>query len=154
MSLSKETLEAIKKAVSGWVVGQKGKQKKRGVPWKWIAGFGVAIVSLIALAGLSFILWRKGREIAKLKHERDITKQNEKRAIAQAQIEENNKKIDKLRAKASDLNVRISEIDIKLEEVKKSATIAEEKIHALKNWEDVDRLLSGDSDPPTNASST
>lgn len=135
--------------ITGWVKGQGEKQQDRKAPWNWITGLIVGVVALVAVGLMYWRSWKQGRELAKLKHERDVNEQERERAEVTKAMAINQKKIHTHSIEVQKAKNRIREIDefIDEEEDKKAETC--EKINALKNWRDLDRYLSiGSDDEP------
>jgi septal ring factor EnvC (AmiA/AmiB activator) len=129
-----------------WVKGQGGKQQKRGKPWSWIAGLVVAAIAMLTIGIMYWRAWRQGKELAKLKHERDVAEQNKARAEVEDRVARNEEEAKKLLEEAAAADKRAAAIDAKLKEAADAKTKTDEDIDALKNWRDVDRYLSGGSD--------
>ena len=129
-----------------WVKGQGGKQQERRAPWSWVAGLAVAAVAMLAVGFMYWRAWRQGKELAKLKHERDVTKQTAARAELADRVTIREEEANKLLEEVVEADRRIVEIDRNLRETADAKTRTDEDIDALKNWRDVDRYLSGDGD--------
>jgi len=145
----KGTLDSVNK----WVKDQGKKQESRSTPMAWVTSLIVGAVALLAVGFMYWRSWKQGRELAKLKHEKDVAVQGEIRAKAQSALDENNKAaaVHSLSVQKSKQLVEKLEGDLKAIEARKVKTDAE--INALKSWDDVDRYLeSGDDpDPPGTA---
>ena len=63
----------------GWVQKQKDKSEKDGKPWSWILALIASLLVFLPLAFAAYGAWKKGREIAKLKHKIDVDEEAKRR---------------------------------------------------------------------------
>ena len=112
-----------------------------------LAGLVVGVVSLVTLALLAWQARRKGRELAKLKHERDRLKHEEIRSRMAAEALKDKVLIDKHIEVYKALKEEISLLAVKVAEIDQQEQEALEKIDAIKNWEEVDSYLGSDRMP-------
>lgn len=141
-------MKTVLDQLATWVKDQGTAQKERSGAGGWLAGLGVAVVALIGIALLYWRDWNKGKELAKLQHEKDVALQEAKRAEALSRIKENENKIEELHARSDFYKARIVDIDKQIKTVDAVKAGAINDIDHLKNWRDVDRYLGG-GDPPT-----
>ena len=141
------SLELLKETVSGWIVKQKQTKSTQKAPYRWVAGLVVGVVSLVTLALLAWQARRKGRELAKLKHERDRLKHEEIRSRMAAEALKDKVLIDKHIEVYKALKEEISLLAVKVAEIDQQEQEALEKIDAIKNWEEVDSYLGSDRMP-------
>jgi len=137
----KEDLEETLKGVLGWVQTKKETSKEKGKSWGWVVGLITAVLAFIGLAFAAWSAWKKGREIAKLKHKIDVDEEKKIQAGVDAAVADNDEKQNKLLEKANELEHKIDESKlaiIRLEEERKSI---HKKIDKITSWEDVDELL-------------
>jgi septal ring factor EnvC (AmiA/AmiB activator) len=136
----KDKLEGVLK----WVQEQKDKAKTTSnpsSPWGWVLGLLASALVFFALAFVAWEAWKKGKEIAKLKHQVDVNEEQKRQAEINAKLtslEDNRKKLEK---EADDLGTKIKDAkeDISLLESEREA--AHKKIDLVTSWEDVDTLL-------------
>jgi hypothetical protein len=141
MSDSKETpkLEDFKGILS-WLEKKKTTDTKSGSPWGWITGLIAAAIAFFSIAIFTYKAWKKGREVAALKHRLDVMKEEKER-----------NKADKVLQKEASDRAKIDEsielvqniIDNTKEEMKiakEEHNKAVEKIKAIKSWDEVDKL--------------
>lgn len=144
--------KSVVERVVDWANSQGGEQKSRSRPWRWVVGLGIGAVVLFFIAFLTWRAFRQGRELAKLKHERDVGEQNKIRAEKEMLLEANERDISKYNAKVWELRGEIKRIDDGIEAVEEENRRAKESIDALQTWDDVDKWLAGDGpgkpDPP------
>ncbi len=135
-------LHKYKGKLLNWVKGQGSKQKERSGPWKLISGL---FVSAIAMAGLAFMYyrsWRQGKEIAKLKHERDVANQKKRSAALEFKVTTNKLKEAALRKKRLEASQREKKLNKVLKGLEKNETKNRNEIANLQNWRDIDSFLS------------
>lgn len=138
---AKKTLDKL----TGWVKGQGEKQQKRKAPWAWVTTLVVGAVALFAVGFMYWRSWKQGRELAKLKHKRDVAEQEKKRTSVSEAIAVTDKKIRTHSLEAERAKKRVDELDKDLGKITNESNETREKIDALKNWRDVDRYLGGDN---------
>lgn len=127
-----------------WTKGQGEKQSKRSNPWGWVTGL---LVSAVALFTAGFLAWRarkQGKELAKLKHEKDVAEQKKITSEASSKTIKNQVKAATLRADAVEAIEKIKELDKQIEEIEARRTKHEKQIDAVKNWDDVARLRTSE----------
>jgi uncharacterized protein HemX len=129
------------KGVLGWVESKKKESQSSGKPWGWLMGLIAALVVFIALSYSAYVAWKKGREIAKLKHKIDVDKEGK------TQAEVNSKKLDPLSKEAADLREKAKDLESRIENNKDKIKSLEEerkslnnKIDKITSWEDLDNL--------------
>jgi FtsZ-interacting cell division protein ZipA len=107
----------------------------------WIFGGIAAILSIVAIGLIYFRLWRTGKELAKLKHERDVYREKETQAITNSAIATNNAEKTIAMRVAQEAQVEQTRI---AEEIKQLQIDTNEKhkiINSLTTWEDVDKYI-------------
>jgi len=127
--------------VLGWVQKKKEESKASGKSWSWLIGLLAAVVVFIALAYAAYTAWKKGREIAKLKHKIDVDEEEK----IQAEIDA--KKLHPLSNRINELAEKAKKLEAKVEKGKEEIRKLEEerkklnnKIDKITSWEDVDSL--------------
>jgi septal ring factor EnvC (AmiA/AmiB activator) len=128
------------KGVLGWVQKQKEESKAEGKPWGWIVALIASIIVFVSLAIAAYTAWKKGREIAKLKHKIDVDEEKKKQAEADAKLKKQSLARAELEAKALELgtSIEVAKSDIKnLEEERKKLN---RKIDRITSWEDLDNF--------------
>ena len=113
------------------------KSKKKG----WIFGLIAAILSIVAVAVVYYQLWRRGKEVAKLKHERDLLREKEQQHVVDSQIATNTM----LRIEAMQAAQRAQEeqavITEQIDSLREEAVEQRSIIDSLTTWEDVDKYI-------------
>lgn len=116
-------------------------------PKKWVLALvGVALSGLL-IASLYFILRRKGKELAKLKHDRDLAAAKAESLELAAKTSKNTAIASKLLDNADRLRQEIQGLHEQMDVLESERKETHEKIDALRTWDDLDRYL--DSGRPT-----
>lgn len=126
--------------VLGWVQAKKEESKKEGNSWGWVIGLIMAIIVFFALAYAAYTAWKKGREIAKLKHKIDVDEEKKKQAQANAKIEKNSLEAANLEKVSNDLQVTIDKLKDQIKKTEAERKKLNNKINTITSWEDVDSL--------------
>jgi cell division protein FtsL len=128
------------KGLLGWIQKEKVKSKESGKPWSWVMALIAAAVVFISLAMAAYQAWKKGREIAKLKHKIDMDEEAKKQAAVSAAVAKEKDKVKHAEIKASILE---SKIDIAKEEIRRleeERKALNKKIDTITSWEDLDNF--------------
>lgn len=112
--------------------------KKSG---KLVAILVAAAMSLIAILVLFFMLRRQGRELAKLKHEKNVNEERVKQAEANAEIAENQASFETSIEDARQAEATVVDLEDKIVVLQQSLADKKEAIQALSTWEDVSKYL-------------
>lgn len=165
-----KTAEEIEKTLGGilgWVQKKKAEAEDpnttatKSSPWGWVVGLVVAVLIFFALAFLAWRAWSKGREIAKLKHELDLRKEEEEKAKANAELEQNKKSRRVLESRATSVTAAVEKIKEDIKKAEGERKLAHETIDEITSWEDVNKIVGepdatadqpSDSDLDTGAS--
>ena len=126
--------------VLGWVQKEKEKSKAEGKPWGWVMGLIAAVVVFIALAFAAYTAWKKGREIAKLKHKIDVDEEKKLQVEADAKISKLVLEKANLESEATQLWAKIIKTKAEITKVELERKKLNEKIDKITSWEDVDKL--------------
>lgn len=131
-------IEELKNTVSGWIVEQQKARTEQKAPYRWITGLVVSLVSLITLAVLAWQARRKGEELARLKHQRDLLKEQEQRARVAAQDAKTEERSKQHMELCESLKLENDRLDARITNIHLDEKTALEKIDAIKNWDEVD----------------
>lgn len=136
----KDTLDGV----LGWVQKEKAQAKdtgKGGSPWGWVVGLILAAIIFFALAFVAWQAWKKGKEIAKLKHKIDVDEETKRQAEVDAKLTSLEEKRKRLEEDARTLTVEIEEAKTKVAKLETERREAHATIDAVTTWEDVDAIL-------------
>lgn len=158
-----KTVEEVTKTLDGilgWVQKKKAQAEDpqtnvtKKTPWGWVVGLVVAVLIFFALAFLAWRAWKKGREIAKLKHELDLKKEEERKVKINAQLEKNNKERRKLESRAVSLTASVDKIKADLHRAEEERRLAHKTIDEITSWEDVDKIVGKSNAEEPNSESS
>jgi len=147
--------ESVKKTLDGilgWVEKKKAvaqepvSQTSTAKPWGWVLGIIAAVLVFLALAFAAWQAWKKGREIAKLKHELDKRKEEERQARVNAELAKLSSEREKYEKEAEQIRERIQETKGDILKLEAERLSAHAKIDKVTKWEDVDLLTGDDND--------
>jgi hypothetical protein len=126
--------------VLGWVQKKKEKSKAEGKSWGWVGGLAMAVIVFFALAYAAYTAWKKGKEIARLKHKIDVNEEKKKAAEVDSKVEKNRVKSAELEVEAARLENLIGEGKRQIKKLEAERKAAHNQIDAVTSWEDVDNL--------------
>lgn len=138
-------LDEIKKQLSGiagWVQTKKEESAKAGTPWGWVTAAIASLLAFVALAFMAWDAWKKGREIAALKHKVDVDEELKKQAEINAKISTEQHKVDAQQVYAKEMEKQIDSVKKEIAEIEKERLLIHEKIDKVTNWNDLDKFLS------------
>lgn len=146
-----EEVKDTLKGVLGWVQKQKVRaadptQKvSTAKPWGWVVGLVVAVLVFGALAFLAWKAWSKGREIAKLKHELDVNKEEARQKVVNAAIARDKERREKLESEARELEIKAVRLKGEIAAAETERVNTHKAIEAVTTWEDVDKIFDSRS---------
>lgn len=111
-------------------------QKKDGGSKSWVGTLVIIATVIVGAIAWWFLAGRSGRELAKLRHEKNKAKILKEKAEADAKVAANNKEIE-LAGYALELSrdrLRVIESDIKAEEARHEANLR--AIDSIRSWRD------------------
>lgn len=136
-----EKLKEVLKSISNWfkTTGESKAASKSSV-YKWLLTIFVGAISLLGLAYAWYVQWKQGKELAKLRHEKDV--------VAEEVFHKELEKLDKeASGKAHDLDQEIILLTIKEDTIKANITKAEndhktikDQIENIRDWASADRI--------------
>jgi len=144
---SKTDVEKTLNGILGWVQKKKIQAENpktkitKSSPWGLTVGLVVAVLIFFALAFVAWRAWKKGREIAKLKHELDKKKEQERKVKINEQLTKNDEKRKQLEDKAVAITASIMKIKIELAEAEAQRNLAHKTIDKITSWEDVNKII-------------
>lgn len=116
----------------------KDNKKPSGGGKSWVGTLVIIAVVLVGVAVWSWISWRRNRELAKLRHEKNKAKILADQAVVDKKVAEGDAAIaeaEKVLVKARD-DLRVIEADIRAEEARYEADLR--SIDRIRSWRDVD----------------
>lgn len=134
--------------VAEWFLQKGAQQKKRSKLSAWAVGLLIGGLALLVVGAMYFFVWRKGAQLAKLLHERDLAREKAKASAIAAETEKAQQKVDLLRTEAVAALKHVGALDDEIRKVEDDKAQVLASIDALKSWDDVDRYLSGGGNSP------
>lgn len=137
-------LTEIKQKLDGILgIVQKKKEESRaaGTSWGWVTAALAAVLAFIGLAFAAYDAWKKGREIAKLKHEKDLAEETKQKVIAEEKITKEYTKQKSQQILISSLETKIAAINTKIGNAEQQRQNIHSKIDQVTSWADFDDLL-------------
>ncbi len=118
------------------------KAKNQGGSSGWIAGIGVGLVALIAIALFAYKAWAASKQLAKLLHEKAVREEEAHRTLVASKIAKDEAIKEDALKRVRELNKDILEItqEVKALTQEKKETLA--NIDKLSSWDDVDEFLN------------
>lgn len=110
------------------------------------------VMGLLVFAFVSYLAYKassKGKELAKLKHGRDLAAEKEKQAKLDWELAELDKDIEEKMKVLTAAQKELEDLDKELEKLEEDTEFERVKIEAIENWDDMDRYidsLSGTND--------
>lgn len=144
-----ERVEKTLDGILGWVEKKKHEPKSRSAaqqpskPWGWVVGIFASIMVFVALSFLAWRAWKKGREIAKLKHKMDVAQEEKRWLEIDKKLTQNAEMREELEKETADLQKRIDHSKNLIVELEKERKEAHSTIDKVSSWADVDRIISG-----------
>lgn len=149
--MTREVEEEAKKVLDkliDWVRAQGQSQQQASGSWKWITGL---LVTAVALFSIGIMYWRahkQGKEIAELKHERDLAAQRARIAKFEEKAAKATVWRDTIRRRALKAVAQVKSLDAEIKELENVNSETKKTIDDLKNWRDVDRYESRSGNSP------
>jgi len=133
----KQKLNSLLEAVQS----KKEESQKSGTSWGWVTAAIAAILAFVGLAFAAYDAWKKGREIAKLKHEMDKQEELKIQAEINAKITAESDVQKSQRMVAEQLAKQIEKTKKEIIALEKERLSVHNKIDKVTSWADIDKLM-------------
>lgn len=133
--------EILNKIV-GFMKDQTASKAEAPASSKWVYWLVIGIAAVISIAIAYYLMWKKGREIAKLQHEKDVNDELKRQEEENKKITSSTSEISVANAKIQELTKKNSDIDSQLLEIENQKKIVERQLENAKNWQDLDKLFN------------
>lgn len=109
----------------------------------WVSTLIIVAVVLVGIAVWSWISFRNGRELAKLRHEKETARILAEKAVVDAKLEVNEavKREAKAKQVQAEERLKLIEADVRAAEEKHAADLR--AINSIRSWRDVDPSAGG-----------
>lgn len=125
-----------------WIESKKESSKKTGSSsFGWIFALISSVIVFIILAIAAYSAWKKGKEVAKLKHRIDVAEEEKKQLEVERVISSEKKEVALLEKRISDKQNNIGKIKQSIETIETSRKNINDRIDKITKWEDVDEFL-------------
>jgi len=131
-----------------WFMEQGVKQLDRDTISKLTVKSLLFIAVMLLITYFSVKMWWRDRELARLRHELDVKEEEEIRAKVRAVLDTSDAHIAEHEAAIALIRKSRTLVQKDIKEIEKFKAEQEEKIDAIKNWEDVDKYLDSVTPKP------
>lgn len=104
----------------------------------WIAAAIAGIVALISIALLAFNAWKKGKETARLLHEKAVEEEKERQAEADLAIAASHQERVEATERADEALAEVRRLEEAAQQAAEERRKAHELIDRITSWQDVD----------------
>ena len=141
---------SIEKLITHWLdwvqqqkqaVANPENSKTVAKPWSWFIGLVITTVITIGLAVFSAIMWKKGRQIAQLKHEKDVYREELREKAFDKTYNTLNDRKDALREEVKRIENVVALIDGDIDILEAKRKDLHEKIDAITSWDDLENTI-------------
>lgn len=117
--------------------------KRRSVdsPIGWVFGLIAVVLAVFTAAVYAFRSWQTGKEIAKLRHEKDVEKEKHHQDLIDIEVAEKVEVIESAIDHAEDAEDKIADIEDKIKAKRAEQAALHEAISQITSWDDVRRLV-------------
>lgn len=125
-------------------IKQYQKETDTGGKKRWIFGLLGVILAVVAGAVVYWKLWKQGKELARLRHQQDVIKEQEVQARVKVLLEANSLAKEKLTTKIH--NARAEQVIIQNELALLEESTARQRaiLSSLQSWEEIDTFIKGE----------
>jgi len=110
-------------------------------PWNWVVGLIIAAVVFSGLAFLAWYLWSKGKELAKLRHEKEVAEEAKHQAEVQSKLTVLEDKRQALELEAHQAEGKIETLRMAIQRAEAERQAAHARLDTITSWDDVDKLI-------------
>lgn len=131
-----ELLRKLENLIESKVTAEPSSQNSTSSAKSWIWAIVIAVIVLIGITVFTWISFKNGRELAKLRHEKNKAKILADQAAAEAELAKLQSEIDaaQTRADAAAEDLRRAEADIRAEEARYEAN--RRAIDRMRGWDE------------------
>lgn len=137
MTIDKTTLDNL----TDMVKDQGNKQQDRTGFTKIIIGVGVSLLAVATIAFLYYRLWKQSKELAKLRHDRDLAIEQVNQAKLKKELRSQEKVIKVIDLATEKAQKEVKNIDEELAKAQTKNNETLKTIDDIRDWNSVDRYL-------------
>jgi hypothetical protein len=139
-----QDIKAQLSGIAGWIESQKAKSVQDGKPWGWVMTAIAAITAFVVMALAAYDAWRKGAEIARLKHEIDLAAEQKKQAEVDLVTTHESLKISAQLSFIAVIDKQIANTKKEIDQIERDRLILIDKIDKVNSWNNFDELIRKD----------
>lgn len=114
----------------------KNKQPTKGGGKSWLGTLIIIAVVLVGVAVWSWLSWRQGRELAKLRHAKNKARITQETAIVKAQVAENDAAVKKQMQLFDEAEKKLKTIEAAIKAEEKQYAADMRAIDSIRSWRD------------------
>lgn len=126
-------------ALRGVIQEQKDKEEEGSS--SWVGALVVSILVILFTAIMGFVAWRRGREMARLKHERAKAEEEAHQARVAADLAEDATEQADALDQAEQLMGRVEELKRERRRLEEEHAAAMDQLKEVTSWDDIDRYM-------------
>lgn len=135
----KEPISGVLDRLLSSIENRKQTSKSGSTSLSIVGGLILAVLVFVALAFAAWQAWKKGVEVAKLKHKIDVDKEDKVQTLLREQIDSNNDERSRFKKEALALDVSIKANEDKVKKLEEDRVAIHKRIDEITSWEDLDR---------------
>ncbi len=118
-------------------VAKESSEKKKSGNASWITGLVMFFVALLGVFIFALISWKNSRELARLRHEKNVAKVKADNAVFDAAAAKNVEEVVELQGKLKEHLKEMTELSTKELEIKNTHMRNKKAIGEISNWDDI-----------------
>lgn len=123
----------------------KGREQESAGNTGWIGALTTGILVMVVTAILAYVAWKRGKELAKIKHEQAVQEESRHQAQVDAQIASHEDDRQAALEVAAEAEKRLEDLESRRRQVEEDHREARKRIDDITSWDDVDRLIERSS---------
>ena len=143
--ITKPNIPGLLTGLMGWIEQRKESAQvplnQTGKPWGWITGIVMVLAVVIGVAIMAWRAWKRGKEIAKLRHQVDVDQEAKHQAEVNTKLEENADFREALIESSQRLMARIEKTKDDIVKLESERRRIHSELNRVTSWEDVDALI-------------
>lgn len=143
-------MSVIEKALDA-ITQRKEASEENNSSGGWVGALIASILVFVITGVLGFVAWSRGKELAKLKHEKAVREEEAHQARVAAKIAATTERRDEAIARADEAAIRVQELQERRKKLEEDYNEARKRIRDVTTWDGIDaelasrRTSSGDS---------
>lgn len=142
---TKPSIPEMLSGLMGWIEQRKESAQvplnQTGKPWSWITGIIMVLAVVVGVTIMAWRAWKRGKEIATLRHQIDVDQEARHQAKVNAKFEENADFREALIESSRRLTEKIEENKDGIVKLESERRRIHSELNHVTSWEDVDALI-------------